>query len=238
MESRSREISEVARPAEAEGGVVPCTLRQLLLYFLRLGTFGFGGPIALAGYMQRDLVEERRWISKQDYLEGLALAQLMPGPLAAQLAMYLGWIRARVLGASLVALCFVFPSWLMVLALSLLYVRYGGLAWMQGAFYGIGAAVIAIIARSAVKLVKMTVQKDKLLWVIFGVMMAVTAITASEIVWLFLACGVVTMLVRAPPRERSSSGADSRSSPSCMAASSTSTTGSPSGSSSTRSPWR
>ena len=78
-----------------ETPIVPCSMRQLLLYFLRLGTFGFGGPIALAGYMQRDLVEERRWISKQDYLEGLALAQLMPGPLAAQLAMYLGWIRAR-----------------------------------------------------------------------------------------------------------------------------------------------
>jgi len=175
---------------------------EFLIYFLRLGTFGFGGPIALAGYMQRDLVEARRWISKQDYLEGLALAQLMPGPLAAQLAMYLGWVRARVFGASLVALFFVFPSWLMVLGLSLLYVRFGGLAWMQGAFYGIGAAVIAIIARSAVKLVKMTVQKDKLLWAIFAVMMVVTAITASEIVWLFLFSGVLTLLLKAPPRLR------------------------------------
>jgi chromate transporter len=194
--------SQAAPPAAAATPVVPCTMRQFLLYFLRLGTFGFGGPIALAGYMQKDLVEERHWISKEDYLEGLALAQLMPGPLAAQLAMYLGWIRARVLGASLVAFCFVFPSWLMVLALSRLYVRYGGLAWMQGAFYGIGAAVIAIIARSAVKLVKMTIQKDRLLWVIFATMMAVTAITASEIVWLFLLCGVVAVLVRAPPRLR------------------------------------
>ena len=197
--------SSERRPPTAgavETPVVPCTMREFLLYFLRLGTFGFGGPIALAGYMQKDLVEERRWISKQDYLEGLALAQLMPGPLAAQLAMYLGWIRARVLGATLVAFCFVFPSWLMVLALSFLYVRYGGLAWMQGAFYGIGAAVIAIIARSAVKLVKMTVQKDRLLWGIFLVMMAVTAFTASEIVWLFLGCGVLALLVRAPPRIR------------------------------------
>jgi chromate transporter len=116
--------------------------------------------------------------------------------------MYLGWVRARVLGASLVAFCFVFPSWLMVLALSVLYVRYGGLAWMQGAFYGIGAAVIAIVARSAVKLVKMTVQKDKLLWAIFAVMTVVTAITASEIVWLFLLCGVLTVLLKAPPRWR------------------------------------
>jgi len=200
MASSGSPLPATAKPPEPQ--LVPCTLGEFLLYFLRLGTFGFGGPIALAGYMQRDLVEQRRWISKQDYLEGLALAQLMPGPLAAQLAMYLGWVRARVLGASLVAFSFVFPSWLMVLALSLLYVRYGGLAWMQGAFYGIGAAVIAIIARSAVKLVRMTLQKDKLLWAIFAVMMAVTAITASEIVWLFLLCGVLTVVARAPPRLR------------------------------------
>ena len=131
----------------------PCSLRELVLYFLRLGTFGFGGPIALVGYMQRDLVETRRWISKQDYGEGLALAQLAPGPLAAQLAIYLGWVRGGSLGATLVAVAFVLPSFLMVLALSALYLRYGGLPWMQGAFYGIGAAVIAIIARSAYKLV-------------------------------------------------------------------------------------
>src|ERR671931_1218538 len=105
--------AEPPPPGVAETPIVPCTMRQFLLYFLRLGTFGFGGPIALAGYMQRDLVEERRWISRQDYLEGLALAQLAPGPLAAQLAMYLGWVRARVLGVSLVAFCFVFPSWVM-----------------------------------------------------------------------------------------------------------------------------
>ena len=200
-------MPEQARPLGAGERTVPCTMREFLLYFLRLGTFGFGGPIALAGYMQRDLVERYRWISKQDYLEGLALAQLMPGPLAAQLAMYLGWVRARVLGATLVAFCFVFPSWLMVLALSLLYVRYGGLAWMQGAFYGIGAAVIAIIARSAVKLVKMTVQRDRLLWGIFLVMMAVTAWTATEIIWLFLGCGVLALFVRAPPKLRARTSA-------------------------------
>jgi chromate transporter len=177
-----------------------CSLGELLLYFLRLGATGFGGPIALVGHMQRDLVEERRWISRQDYLEGLALAQLMPGPLAAQLAIYLGWVKARVAGATLVAVAFVVPSWLMVLGLSWLYLRYGGLAWMQGAFYGIGAAVIAIIARSAVKLVKMTIQKDRLLWGVFAVLLGVTAFTAAEIVWLFLAAGVLVMLVRAPPR--------------------------------------
>ena len=192
-------MAESSVPAAAPAQETePCTMRQLLLYFLSLGTFGFGGPIALAGYMQRDLVERRRWISKQDYLEGLALAQLAPGPLAAQLAIYLGWVRARVLGATLVACAFVAPSLLMVLAVSALYVAYGGLPWMQGLFYGIGAAVIAIIARSAVKLVKMTLARDWLLWEIFAVSALVTAWTESEIVWVFLLSGVVSMLVRTP----------------------------------------
>src|SRR5262245_6120508 len=91
------------------------TMRELLLYFLRLGTFGFGGPIALAGYMQRDLVEQRHWVSKQEYMEGLALAQLAPGPLAAQLAIYLGWLRGGNLGATLVAAAFIVPSFVVVL---------------------------------------------------------------------------------------------------------------------------
>lgn len=178
----------------------PCSLRQFTQYFLRLGTFGFGGPIALAGYMQRDLVEKRRWITKQDYLEGLALAQLAPGPLAAQLAIYLGWVRGRVLGATLVGFAFVLPSFLMVLALAALYLRFGGLPWMQGAFYGIGAAVIAIFARSVWKLTKLTIARDRLLWVVFGASAVTTAWTESEIVWLFIGSGLLTMLVKAPPK--------------------------------------
>src|SRR6516162_2899339 len=185
-----------AEPQVAERAVVPCTIWQFLLYFLRLGTFGFGGPIALAGYMQRDLVERRRWISKEDYVQGLSLAQLAPGPLAAQLAMYLGWVKARVRGATLVSAAFILPSFVMVLVLSVLYVRYGGLAWMQSAFYGIGAAVIAIIARSALKLVKMTLARDRLLWVLFAASALATAWTESEIVGLFLASGGVALVVR------------------------------------------
>src|SRR5207247_9466877 len=133
---------------------------------LRRGTLGCVGPSALGGYMQRDLVERRRWIAPEDDKQRLALAQLALGPLAAQLAIYLGWVRARVLGATLVAFAFVLPSFLMVLALSVLYVRYGGLSWMPGAFYGIGAAVIALIARSAWKLVRITLATDRLLWAI------------------------------------------------------------------------
>jgi len=183
-----------------EEEVVPVAWRAFLLYFLRLGTFGFGGPIALAGYMQRDLVERRRWITKRDYLQGLALAQLAPGPLAAQLAIYLGWVKARVMGATLVAAAFILPSFIMVMALSWLYVRYGGLPWMQSVFYGVGAAVIAIIARSAVKLVKLTLARDRLLWALFAVSAVATAWTESEIIWLFLASGVVALVVRFPPR--------------------------------------
>src|SRR6266496_2105376 len=179
--------------------MVPFTLRDLLAYFLRLGTFGFGGPIALAGYMQRDLVEERRWVSKSDYLEGLAFSQLSPGPLAAQLAMYIGWLRGGVVGTTLVGIAFILPSFLMAVVVAALYVHFGSLPWIQGMFYGIGAAVIAIIARSAIKLVRGTVGKDWLLWTIFGVLAITTAWTQSEIVWLFILCGVIAMLVKAPP---------------------------------------
>jgi chromate transporter len=177
---------------------VPSSLGELVVYFLRLGTFGFGGPIALAGYMQRDLVETRRWITETEYVEGLALAQLSPGPLAAQLAMYLGWVRGGPLGAAAVGVAFVIPSFLMVVALAYFYLRYDGLPWMQGVFYGVGAAVIAIIARSAFKLAKLTLGRDQLLWVLFAVSATVTAATGSEIVWLVLGCGLITMLVRAP----------------------------------------
>jgi len=175
------------------------SLARFVGYFLWLGTTGFGGPIALAGHMQRDLVEKRHWISRQDYVEGLALAQLAPGPLAAQLAIYLGYIRYGMLGATAVAIAFVLPSFLMVLALSVAYVRFGGLPWMQAIFYGIGAAVIAIIARSAFKLTKLTLGRDKLLWGVFAVLAVTTAWTSREIIWLFVAAGFFVLLVKAMP---------------------------------------
>jgi chromate transporter len=169
---------------------------DLIRYFLRLGALGFGGPIALAGAMRRDLVDERGWFSEEEYREGLALAQLMPGPLAAQLAIYLGWVRFGVRGATSVAVAFVLPSLLMVMVLSALYVRFGGLSWMRGAFYGIGAAVIAIIVRSALKLVKSTLGQDRSLWAFFGMSALVTAWTESELVWLFLACGAIAVVMK------------------------------------------
>jgi len=183
------------RPAAAQA--VP--FAHFVGYFLWLGTVGFGGPIALAGHMQQDLVDERGWIRKEDYVEGLALAQLAPGPLAAQLAIYLGYVRAGILGATAVGVAFVLPSFLMVLALSAAYVRFGGLPWMQGMFYGIGAAVIGIVARSALKLTKLTLGKHKVLWAIFAVLAISTACTSREIIWLFLLGGVANLLISAIP---------------------------------------
>lgn len=177
------------------------------LYFLRLGATGFGGPIALAGFMQRDLVEERRWISREDYLDGLALAQLAPGPLAAQLAIYLGYVRGGIVGATIVAICFILPSFLMVWAISAVYVAYGGLPWMSALFYGIGAAVIGIIARSTQKLTALTIGTKRTLWVIFAVMAATTAWTEREIIWLFLLAGVFTAALRVRDRPATRSGA-------------------------------
>jgi len=174
----------------------PCSLSELARYFLGLGAFGFGGPIALAGYMQKDLVETKGWISKQEYLDGLALAQLAPGPLAAQLAIYLGWVRFGVLGASLISAAFILPSFVMVLVLSWLYLEYGGISWIEGAFYGIGAAVIAIIARSAYKLTKLSLAKDKLLWSICAVNAVITAWTERELVLVFLASGLIVVVTR------------------------------------------
>ena len=174
----------------------PVGMREFLLYFLSLGAFGFGGPIALAGYMQRDLVERKRWISKQDYVRGLALAQLAPGPLAAQLAIYLGWARRGVLGATLAGLAFVGPSFLMVMVLSAFYLRFGELGWMQGAFYGIGAAVIAIVARGASKLLASSVGRDRLLWAIVLVNGIVVAWTEAELLWVLAVSGLVVMIWR------------------------------------------
>src|SRR5215475_6265329 len=178
------------------------TLRALALYFLRLGTLGFGGPIALVGYMQRDLVDERKWVSKEDYFEGLAFSQLCPGPLAAQLAKYIGWLHSGTLGATLTGAAFILPSFLMVLGLASLYVHFGQLGWIQGMFYGIGAAVSAIIVRSAWKLIQKTLGRDFLLWVLFIALAVTTIWTQSEIVWLFVLCGFVSLLVKAPPRLR------------------------------------
>jgi chromate transporter len=183
-------VEELVTKSMPEGASY--SLGDLVVYFLRLGTFGFGGPVALVGYMHRDLVERRQWISEAGYKEGLTLAQLMPGPLAAQLAIYLGYLDYGVLGATLAGIAFVLPSFLMVLAIGWAYVHYGGLPWMQAVFYGVGPCVIGIIALSAYKLTRKTIGRDGLLWVIYLASAAVTVVTESEWIALFLLAGLVT----------------------------------------------
>src|SRR4051794_4129540 len=167
-------ISSPAAPNTPDSSAAGYSLWQLIMYVLRLGTFGFGGPVALVGYMHRDLVERRAWISEADYKEGLALAQMMPGPLAAQLGIYLGYVHYRVVGATAAGIAFVLPSFLIVVALGWAYAKFGGLSWMQAVFYGVGAAVVGIIAMSAYKLARKTVGKDRLLWAIFLSLAVVT----------------------------------------------------------------
>ncbi len=183
------------------------TLNQLVLYFLKLGYSGFGGPVALVGYMHRDLVEERKWISEEDYKEGLTLAQLAPGPLAAQLGMYLGFVHYRYIGATLAGLAFVLPSFLMVVLLGIFYKMFNGLSWVLSVFYGVGAAVIGIIAMSSYKLTTKSIGKFNLesfkskwlLWLFYLTTLIITFISQTEVLVLFLAAGIIYMFYKAPP---------------------------------------
>lgn len=183
------------------------TLQQLLVYFFTLGYSGFGGPIALIGYMHRDLVESRKWITEEEYKEGLTLAQLAPGPLAAQLGIYLGFVHYRVIGATLTGLVFILPSFLMVVAIGIVYKMFNGLPWVQAVFYGIGSAVIGIIAISSYKLTTKSIgkfnfdsfKKNWLLWLFYISTLIVTIISQTEVLPLFLASGLLYMFIKAPP---------------------------------------
>ena len=174
-------------------------LWPLTKYFLKLGTVGFGGPAALVGFMHRDLVEQRRWLTEDTYKLSLALAQIMPGPLAAQTAIAIGYFEGGILGATLVGLGFILPSFLMVVAISLAYVAYGGLWWMQALFYAIGATVIAIIAIAAYKLARATNKTNPLLWGIFLCLTVLTAWTQSELAEFFIVAGLITLVFQAWP---------------------------------------
>src|SRR5437016_2801216 len=165
------------------------SLRDLCMYFLRLGAFGFGGPIALAGYMQRDLMEQKHWVTRDEYQDGLAIAQTMPGPLAAQLAMWIGYIRYGALGATVVGVLFVLPPLLLVMAIAAVYVAFQGLPQIRALFYGIGPATIAIISLAAWKLAKTTDGKDARLWAVTAILLVITFLTRSELAWLFILAG-------------------------------------------------
>jgi chromate transporter len=198
------------KPIPGSGGKtsVPYSLKDITLYFLKLGTWGFGGPVALVGYMHRDLVENKHWLTEEEYKEGLALAQLAPGPLAAQLGIYIGFVHYGLLGATLTGLAFVIPSFIMVVLLGMAYKLYSGLPWMQAVFYGVGASVIGIIAVSAYKLTIKTISKFEfkeirskwLLWLLYLTGVIVTVVTEREEVLLFLASGLLYMFIKAPPQ--------------------------------------
>jgi chromate transporter len=175
------------------------SLSGLVLYFLKLGAWGFGGPVALVSYMHRDLVQEKKWISEEDYKEGLALAQLAPGPLAAQLSIYIGYVHYRIVGATLVGIAFVVPSFLIVVAVGFAYVKFGGLVWIQSIFYGVGAAVIAIIAVGSYKLTLKSIGKDRLLIAIAIVLAVVTFFLEQEVLVLIILGGVIVWFAKSPP---------------------------------------
>jgi chromate transporter len=175
------------------------SLAELIRYFLYLGTFGFGGPVALVGFMHRDLVDKQKRISEDTYKLSLALAQIMPGPLAAQTAIAIGYFEGGIAGATLGGIAFVLPSFLMVVGISLAYVAYGGLWWMQALFYAIGATVIAIIAISAYKLARGTNKRDPLLWGIFVMLTIVTLWAQAELAEFFILAGIVVLAMRAWP---------------------------------------
>lgn len=176
------------------------TLVRLTMYFLRLGALGFGGPPALAGFMHRDLVDREKWLSQDDYELALTVAQVMPGPLAAQLAIAIGQLLRGAAGATLVAIAFVLPSFVMVVALSVLYVNSQGLWWVQALFYTVGAAVIAIIAIAAYRLARSSNRRDPLRWSICGVLFVATILAQAELGELFIAAGLLAIVVKAPPQ--------------------------------------
>jgi len=185
---------------EEKNNLVSYSLKDLVMYFLKLGTIGFGGPVALVGYMHRDLVEKYKWISEDDYREGMALSQLAPGPLAAQMSIYLGYVHYKFIGATLVGLAFVLPSFLMVLTLGYAYSEFGGIPAMQAIFYGVGACVIGIITLSSYKLTTKSIGSDKVLWGIFAVLAISTFLLEEENMWLILAAGVLVWFMKAPPK--------------------------------------
>lgn len=175
---------------------------RVLAYFLKLGAIGFGGPIATVGYMQRDLVEQRQWINRQDFLDGVALGQTMPGPLAAQVAMWVGYLRRGAVGAAAVAAAFVAPSFAIVVAVGAVYSHYTGSRVVQALFYGIAPAVMAIITIAAIKLIKLTDRGDWRLWSISAAVFALTALTGSEPVLVIVGAGLLMILLDARPRIR------------------------------------
>ncbi len=172
-------------------GAVP--IRDLVWYYLRLGTLGFGGPVALCGQMEKELVQERKWLTKEEMREGIAVCQSMPGPLAIQVGIYISYLRGGFWGAWAGGWAFILPNFVIVATMGALYVHFGGLPLVTAIFYGVAPAVIALILSSCYSLAKLGME-DWLQWVIAAVCLAVTVAVEAEVALLFIVSGVVGIL--------------------------------------------
>jgi chromate transporter len=180
----------------ATGTLTLPSLKDISTYFFVLGATSFGGTVVIAEKIREQLVEEKSWIDEEEYTQGFAFAQLAPGPLVPQLVMYLGYIRQGIAGATLAGLSFIAPSFLIVLLLSYIYVRSNGLPWIQAVFYGIGAAVVVIIAQAAYKLSRAAVKNSRISWFIVASVAVLSATTRQQVAWMFLAGGVISLVFK------------------------------------------
>jgi chromate transporter len=178
--------------------------REIVLYFLRLGLLGFGGPVALVGQMERELVAERGWVSKEQMREAIAVCQSLPGPLAIQVGIYLSYLRGGFWGAWAGGWAFILPNFVIVAALAALYVHLGGLQLVTAIFYGVSPAVIALIVHSCYRLAKLGME-DWLQWALAAVCLGVTVVLHAEVAVLFIGSGIIGILYYGRFWRRSSS---------------------------------
>ena len=169
------------------------TIRELVLYFLRLGTLGFGGPVALVGQMERELVSDRKWLTKDQMREAIAICQSLPGPLAIQVGIYISYLRGGFWGAWAGGWAFIFPNFVIVAALGALYVYLGDLKPVTAVFYGVSPAVIALILHSCYRLAKLGME-DWIQWVIAVICFVVTIVLQAEVALLFIGAGILGIL--------------------------------------------
>jgi chromate transporter len=167
--------------------------RDLARYFLRLGLVGFGGPVALVGQMERELVGEKKWLSKEEMREGIAVCQSLPGPLAIQVGIWISYIRGGFWGAWAGGWSFILPNFVIVSAMGALYVHFGGLSFVKAIFYGVSPAVIALILHSCYRLTKLG-MKDWMEWALAVAAFAITVAVRAEVALVFLGCGIVGLL--------------------------------------------
>src|SRR5882724_4865090 len=178
---------------EPEKSVRRVPIRELVRYYLRLGSIGFGGPVALVGQMERELVGERKWLTKEEMREGIAVCQSLPGPLAIQVGIWISYIRGGFWGAWAGGWAFILPNFVIVTVLGALYVHFGGLSAVKAVFYGVSPAVIALILHSCYRLTKLG-MKDWLEWVLAAAAFVITVAVQAEVALLFIGCGIVGVL--------------------------------------------